>query len=100
MERSATCPGNYVPFTRADSNVWTPPAASSWEADCSLVASKSSDNIVPLVAPALVPQDCEVDGAHSTLQRSDTFTSSSFVMARAPWAKGTANVTHVSNIEA
>lgn len=89
MSRSVTCPGNYVPLTRACSDVWTPPASSSLEADFSVVGSKSPCNLVPLETPDMMPQVCEPEAANSgsTLQRTKTFSGSRFVSSPAPWSK-------------
>eukprot|EP00746_Dinoflagellata_sp_MGD_P162782 gnl/MRDRNA2_/MRDRNA2_90496_c0_seq1.p1 gnl/MRDRNA2_/MRDRNA2_90496_c0~~gnl/MRDRNA2_/MRDRNA2_90496_c0_seq1.p1 ORF type:complete len:573 (-),score=129.20 gnl/MRDRNA2_/MRDRNA2_90496_c0_seq1:191-1909(-) len=89
MSRSVTCPGNYVPLTRACSDVWTPPAASSMDADFSASGSKSPCNLVPLEAPAMMPESCEPEAAvrGGTLQRTNSVGGSRFVSSPAPWSK-------------
>jgi len=60
LDRSVTCPGSFLPLARANSNTWTPPAASSLEFDyASYCSGKSPLNMVPLV---FWPQPCEVFG--------------------------------------
>jgi 5-methylcytosine-specific restriction endonuclease McrA len=85
MTRSATCPGNYVPLTRASSDVWTPPAASSLDADC---MGNSPHNLVPLEVPALMLPSSASDAADTnTLQRTKTVSGSQFMSSQAPWSR-------------
>lgn len=98
MDRSATCPGSFVPLARADSNVWIPPATSSLDADCAAVGGRSPLNMVPLAPPVLIPQTSEAHEEDSTLMRTKTFEGSSFATVKAPWSRS--SVTHTAVVAA
>lgn len=69
MDRSVTCPGNFVPLKRVGSATWTPCAASSMACG----NQSSCSNMVPLaVWPQVPPQTCDSQEDVSPMRRTES----------------------------